>query len=287
MKQNPNTQLIIEKSDDTVNTYFASISKISTISADEEAELARQIHLGNKSALDKLVCANLRFVVSIAKQYQNRGMDLADLIEEGNIGLCKAAERFDASHGVKFISFAVGYISQAIRDALVEHSRLVRLPHGQVTILNKIKNFQADYVLMNGFEADLEEIAEALDMEPLTVKAILAADGKNVSFEASLSDECDKTLLDFLHTESDDRQADAALDEESKEEELDRLLRSTLKERDIFVLRHTYGLGCEELSQIEIAEQLGLSRERVRQIRDTAILKLRDPHIHQWLRLCC
>ncbi len=263
MKQNPNTQLIIEKSDDTVNTYFASISKISTISADEEAELARQIHLGNKSALDKLVCANLRFVVSIAKQYQNRGMDLADLIEEGNIGLCKAAERFDASHGVKFISFAVGYISQAIRDALVEHSRLV------------------------GFEADLEEIAEALDMEPLTVKAILAADGKNVSFEASLSDECDKTLLDFLHTESDDRQADAALDEESKEEELDRLLRSTLKERDIFVLRHTYGLGCEELSQIEIAEQLGLSRERVRQIRDTAILKLRDPHIHQWLRLCC
>lgn len=286
MKKIQITQTLTDRADKSVAIYFSTISKIGKISAEEEAELARRIHQGDRKALDKLVSANLRFVVSVAKTFQNRGLDLADLIEEGNIGLCKAAEKFDETRGFKFITFAVSYIQQAILDALGEHSRLVRLPHGQIATLNRIKDLQSRYMQQFGRTADLDEIAEELELSITAVKAILGADGCGISLDAPLSDDSDSTLADYFNAASD-CYADSALEEESKEKELDLVLNATLKERDIYVIRHTYGLGCKELSQIEIADNLGLSRERVRQIRDNAILKLRDPRIYQRLRLCC
>lgn len=286
MKKNQKPQTFTDHADESVAAYFSTISKIGKISAEEEAELAHQFHLGDIKALDKLVTANLRFVVSIAKSFQNRGLDLADLIEEGNLGLCKAAQAFDETRGFKFITFAVKYIQQAIIDALNEHSRLIRLPHGQIANLNRIKDLQNRYIQQFDRTAQLDEISEELDIPIDTVKAILAADGRGLSLNAPLDEDSDTTLADSFEAESEDY-ADSAFEEESKEKELDLILNATLKERDIYIIRHSYGIGCEELSQIEIADNLGLSRERVRQIRDNAILKLREPRIYQRLRLCC
>ena len=286
MNKKQNTQSKMEITDQSIETYFSSIAHYQTITAEEEAELARRIHQGDKEALNRLVCANLRFVISIAKLYQNRGMDLDDLIEEGNIGLCRAAERFDETLGFKFISFAVKFVRQAITDALSEHSRLVRLPHGQIKILNKIREIHRKYQQLYNRKADVDEIAAELEMTPSAVKVLLAADEGCVSFDATLCEESDSTLLDVYDTESE-TYTDSALNVESNAMEFDRILRTTLKERDLYVIRHTFGIGCEELSQLEIAANLGLSRESIRLIRDRAIGKLREHNICQKLRLCC
>jgi len=286
MKRKTTKQNLSEHTDSTVASYLSSISTMSPVSAEEEAELARKIHLGDRNALEKLICANLRFVVSVAKQFQFRGLELADLIAEGNIGLCKAAERFDETRGFKFISFAVGYIQQAILDALAEKGRLVRIPHGQIAIINKVKNITKRFEQELHRAPELDEIAKELEMSPSQVRIILDADSNAYSLDAPLTQDSDASLSDFFST-LDDTFADSALDEESREQELDLILHSKLKERDIFVIRHTYGLGCEVLSQQEIAEQLGLSRESIRQIRDKAIGKLRDHRLSQRLRLCC
>lgn len=272
--------------DESVASYVTSIMKNDLISAEEEKALAHRIHLGDEKALNKLVCSNLRFVVSVARQYLGRGLELADLISEGNIGLCKAAEKFDESRDVKFTTFAVNYIQQAILDALSKDSRFIRLPHGQVTVLSRIRDIQNRYMQQFDRPADIEEIAEELETTPSTVKAILLADSKGISLNAPIHDDEDSTLQDYFQAESD-YYSDAAIDRESDMKELDLMLHSVLKERDIYVIRHSFGLGCEELHQNEIALNLGLSRERVRQIRDNAIQKLRDPRIYQRLRMCC
>lgn len=286
MKKIEIKQTISDRKDELVSSYFSMISKYGMISAEEEQELAQNIHIGDRGALNKLICSNLRFVVSVAKQFQNRGLDLADLISEGNIGLMKAAEKFDETRGSKFITFAASFIQQAIVDALTENSRLVRLPHGQVTILNKIKSIQNRYEQQYNRTADLEEIAEELEISAEKLKDLLAADGRSISFNAPLCDEEDRTLQDLFCVASD-YYCDSALENESKQKELDLILQSLFKERDIYIIRHTFGIGCEELSQIEIAGNLGLSRERVRQIRDNAIQKLREPSIYKRLRMCC
>lgn len=272
--------------DPTVACYLSSISEMSSLTTEEEAELARRIHLGGHAALEKLICANLRFVVSVAKQFQFRGLELADLIAEGNIGLCKAAERFDETRGFKFITFAVNYIKQAILDALAEKGRLIRLPHGQIAVSNRIKDITKRYQQEKHRPAELDEIVEELEMSPAQIRAIMRADSSAYSLDVTITKDCDASLCEFLDS-LDDSYADSALEEESRKKVLDIILHSKLKERDIYVIRHTYGLDCEELSQQEIAERLGLSRESVRLIRDKAILKLRDKYLSKRLRLCC
>lgn len=272
--------------DPIVACYLSSIPEMSPLTMEEEAELARRIHLGDHAALEKLICANLRFVVSVAKQFQFRGLELADLIAEGNIGLCKAAERFDETRGFKFITFAVNYIQQAILDALAEKGRLIRLPHGQIAVSNRIKDIAKRYQQEKHRPAELDEIVEELEMSPAQIRAIMRADSSAYSIDVPITKDSDASLCEFLDS-LDNSYADSALEEESRKKELDIILHSKLKERDIYVIRHTYGLDCEELSQQEIAERLGLSRESVRLIRDKAILKLRDKYLSKRLRLCC
>lgn len=285
MKKIQITKNITDRSDVSVNSYLASISKMTPLSAAEEVELSNRIQKGDRVALEKLIRSNLLFVVSVAKQFQSRGLELADLIEEGNIGLCRAAEKFDGSRGCKFITFAVNYIQQAILDALVEKGRLVRIPHGQVTTLNRIKDIVSRYEQTLHRAAELDEIAKELEMEPSRVKSILDADKYAYRLDAPLTEDSDAALSDFFEA-IDDTDADAELERESNAKELDMILNSNLKERDAYVIRHTFGIGCEVLTQTEMAINLGLSRESIRQIRDKALLKLRDPQISMRLKLC-
>lgn len=285
MKKIQITQTITDRTDESVACYLSEISKYDRITADEEAELARRIRLGDKEALDKLISANLRFVVSVAKKFQNLGLDLADLIAEGNIGLIKAAENFDETRGFKFISMAVKYIQQAIMDALTKTGHHIRLPQGKITNLYKMKALQRQYIEEYGREAYVEEIAEELNLPISNIMDLMAADAKQISIELPIGGDNNRSFMDTYHSETI-ADTDDALVEESMKRELDRVLHAALKERDIYVIRHIYGLGCEEQSQNEIAEHLGLSRERVRQISKQAILKLRAPKIRQLLRIC-
>lgn len=285
MKQVTISTNFTDHTDDSVAAYFSSISKQNPITPEEETTLASQIRQGDRKALERLVCANLRFVVSVAKQFQNRGLDLCDLISEGNIGLIKAAEKFDETRGVKFISYAVWFVKQQILEAITEHSRMIRLPHGQVETLVKIKDLQNQIEKEECRAASVEEIAEALELPESRVQDLLAAMSRGISLDSPIKEDSDDPVHDIFAA-PDEVFADSQLDAESKEQEIDRLLHSTLMERDIFIIRHTFGLGCEELTQEQIAMELGLSRERVRQLREQAILKMRQNLMFSRMRLC-
>lgn len=254
--------------------YLQTISKSDSITPDEEAELARRIRQGDRAALEKLVKANLRFVVSVAKQYQNQGISLADLIAEGNIGLVKAAERFDETRGFKFISYAVWWIRQTILDAIVSDSRMIRLPNNQNHMMRQIAAVQNRFEQEVGRSASPEEIADELGVETGRITDTLRASSRGMSLDAPLTDEDGGTLLDVT-AQPDDVAADANLEREDLDTELDTIFEATLKPRDIYIIKQTFGIGCRERSQEEVGEELGLTRERVRQIRENAILKLR------------
>lgn len=264
---------ITNRESESLERYLQEIGRQEMIGTDEEAELARDIRDGNQEALERLVLANLRFVVSVAKQYQGQGLGLIDLINEGNVGLITAAQKFDETRGFKFISYAVWWIRQSILQALAENSRLVRLPLNQVGNVSKVNRFYNKFVQKNERRPSTEEIAEALGVDPDKVDGALLSSGKHVSMDAPLADDEDSCLLDLMENR-DQTTADAALASESLAQDLDMAL-SKLPEREGKILRMFYGIKTMPLGLEEIGEKLHLSRERVRQIKEKGLALLR------------
>lgn len=272
-------QLKIERTitsrDNTLDKYLQEIGRKDLLSVDEEVELAQRIHDGDDQALERLVESNLRFVVSVAKQYQNQGLSLSDLINEGNLGLIKAAQKFDETKGFKFISYAVWWIRQSILQALAEQSRIVRLPLNQVGALNKINKTYAKLEQANERRPSAEELADQLDITPDKVMDTMRVSGRHVSMDAPFSEGEDNSLLDVM-ANTDTPTTDNSLMHESLAEEIRRVL-STMKERDREILEMFFGLnGQPQLTLDEISTRLGLTRERVRQIKDQAIKNLKN-----------
>lgn len=257
----------------SLDKYLHEIGKVDLISAEEEVELARRIKLNDTQALDRLIKSNLRFVVSVAKQYQNQGLSLPDLINEGNLGLIKAAQRFDETRGFKFISYAVWWIRQSILQALAEQSRIVRLPLNQVGSLNKINKALSKFEQENERMPSPEELAEILDIPREKIADTLRVSGRHVSVDAPFVDGEDNNLLDVL-VNSDSPNADRGLVNESLNKEIERAL-STLTERERDIVKYFFGIGASEMTLEEIGEHFGLTRERVRQIKEKAIRRLR------------
>ena len=262
--------------------YLQEIGREPQLNPEEEVELAQKIRKGDQKALDKLCKANLRFVVSVAKQYQNQGLSLPDLINEGNLGLIKAAEKFDETRGFKFISYAVWWIRQSILHAIAEHSRIVRLPLNQVGSVNKmnreLNKFEQEYER----KPSIEEIADRMDMTEDKVADALNASSRHVSMDAPFAEGEDGSLLDVLPS-SDTTSADQELVEESLKNELLRSIEK-LKPREQEVIKDYYGIATPELTLEEIGKKYRISRERVRQLRDKAIAHLKHITRNQMLK---
>ena len=273
MRQLKITKSITNRESASLEKYLQEIGKEEMISAEEEVELAQRIRKGDKKALERLTRANLRFVVSVAKQYQNQGLSLPDLINEGNLGLLKAAERFDETRGFKFISYAVGWIRQSILQAISEQSRIVRLPLNQVGSVNKINREINRFEQENERRPSLEEIAEKIDLPEDKIDEAMNINGHHVSVDAPFAEGEDNSLLDIMPN-SDSPMADKTLVAESLKAEIQNAL-SVLNERERNVVEASYGINCPELTLEEIGEKFGLTRERVRQIKEKAIRKLR------------
>ena len=279
MRQLKITNKITARESLALDKYLNDIGKIPMLNADEEAELARRIRAGDQEALDKLTRSNLRFVVSVAKQYQNQGLSLSDLINEGNVGLMKAAKRFDETKGFKFISYAVWWIRQSILQAIVEYSRIVRLPLNKVGSYNKVNEAFLSFVQEFEREPTHEELAELLDMTPKEISNMLKGNGRHLSVDAPLSGEDgDSTMLDVISSADEGMAPDGDLMEQSLKEEVQQGL-SILSPREVEVLSAYYGLnGYKSLTLEEIGELYGLTRERVRQIKERAIRRLRKAY---------
>ncbi len=273
MRQLKITKSITNRESASLDKYLQEIGKEELITVEEEVELAQRIKKGDQAALEKLTRANLRFVVSVAKQYQNQGLSLPDLINEGNLGLIKAAEKFDETRGFKFISYAVWWIRQSILQALAEQSRIVRLPLNQVGSLNKINKAFSKFEQENERKPSPEELAESLELPADKVADTLRVSGRHVSVDAPFVDGEDNSLLDVL-VNNDSPNADRSLIMESLAREIHRAL-ATLTERESDIIRLFFGIGCQEMTLEEIGERFGLTRERVRQIKEKAIRRLR------------
>ncbi len=275
MRQLKITKSITNRESQSLEKYLQEIGKVELISPEEEVRLATLIKQGDQRALDRLTKANLRFVVSVAKQYQNQGLSLPDLINEGNVGLIKAAQRFDETRGFKFISYAVWWIRQSILQALAEQSRIVRLPLNKVGLTNRIQKAYSQLEQQYEREPSAEELAEVLEMDLEEVSATLGINARHVSMDSPLSEGEENTLIDVLENPNADK-TDAELDHvESLKTEIDRSLK-TLTERQKEVICFFFGIGVDHPMSLEdIGEKFSLTRERVRQIKDKAITKLR------------
>ena len=273
MRQLKITKSITNRESASLDKYLQEIGKEDLITVEEEVELAQRIKKGDQEALEKLTKANLRFVVSVAKQYQNQGLSLPDLINEGNLGLIKAAEKFDETRGFKFISYAVWWIRQSILQALAEQSRIFRLPLNQVGSLNKINKAFARFEQENERTPSPEELAAALDLPREKVTDTMRVAGRHVSVDAPFADGEDNNLLDVL-VNTDSPNADRGLINESLSMEVERAL-DTLTEREKDIVKYFFGIGCSEMTLEEIGDKFGLTRERVRQIKEKAIRRLR------------
>ena len=273
MRQLKITKSITNRESASLDKYLQEIGKEELITVEEEVELAQRIRKGDQEALEKLTKANLRFVVSVAKQYQNQGLSLPDLINEGNLGLIKAAEKFDETRGFKFISYAVWWIRQSILQALAEQSRIVRLPLNQVGSLNKINKAFGRFEQENERTPSPEELADRLNLPKEKVSDTLRVSGRHVSVDAPFADGEDNNLLDVL-VNADSPNADRGLINESLATEVDRAL-DTLTDREKDIIKYFFGIGCSEMTLEEIGEKFGLTRERVRQIKEKAIRRLR------------
>ena len=274
MRQLKITKSITNRESASLDKYLQEIGKEDRITVEEEVELAQRIRKGDQEALEKLTKANLRFVVSVAKQYQNQGLSLPDLINEGNLGLIKAAEKFDETRGFKFISYAVWWIRQSILQALAEQSRIVRLPLNQVGSLNKINKAFARFEQEHERTPSAEELANELELPKEKVTDTLRVAGRHISVDAPFADGEDNSLLDVL-VNADSPNADRGLINESLATEVDRAL-EILTERERDIIRYFFGIGCSEMTLEEIGEKFDLTRERVRQIKEKAIRKLRQ-----------
>ena len=273
MRQLKITKSITNRESASLDKYLQEIGKEDLITVEEEVELAQRIRKGDQKALEKLTRANLRFVVSVAKQYQNQGLSLPDLINEGNLGLIKAAEKFDETRGFKFISYAVWWIRQSILQALAEQSRIVRLPLNQVGSLNKINKAFSRFEQENERRPSPEELADSLDLPAEKVADTLRVSGRHISVDAPFVEGEDHSLLDVL-VNDDSPIADRTLINESLSTEVERAL-STLTERERDIIKLFFGINTQEMTLEEIGEKFGLTRERVRQIKEKAIRRLR------------
>ena len=273
MRQLKITNSITSRGSQSLEDYLNDISKQPLLTAEEEVKLAQRIRNDDREALERLVCANLRFVVSVAKQYQNQGLTLPDLINEGNIGLIKAAEKFDETRGCKFISYAVWWIRQSILQALAEQSRMVRLPLNQVSAVSRINKLITKFEQEHERKPSADELSELIDETPEKIRDSLRANGRPMSMDAPLGDGDDSTLLEVI---SDDNMpsTDGRMIDTSLATEIDRML-DTLDEREKTIVEMCFGINNREMTLEEISEKFGLSRERVRQIREKALLKLR------------
>jgi RNA polymerase primary sigma factor len=275
MRQLKITKSITNRSSEALDKYLLEIGKEELVSVEEEVELAQRIRQGDQRALEKLTKANLRFVVSVAKQYQNQGLSLQDLINEGNIGLIKAAQKFDETRGFKFISYAVWWIRQSILQALAEQSRIVRLPLNQVGSVNKISKVLAKFEQENERRPSVAELADELNIEEDKISEVLRVSGRQVSVDAPFQDGEENCLLDVL-TNDDAPHTDSPMDKESLCSELDNILSAVLKDREKKVIVMSFGIGCHEKSLEEIGDLLGLTRERVRQIKEKSLRKIKN-----------
>ncbi|MBQ4389176.1 MAG: sigma-70 family RNA polymerase sigma factor [Bacteroidales bacterium] len=275
MRQLKITKSITNRESASLDKYLQEIGREELVTPDEEVELAQRIRKGDQEALEKLTRANLRFVVSVAKQYQNQGLSLPDLINEGNLGLIKAAEKFDETRGFKFISYAVWWIRQSILQALAEQSRIVRLPLNQVGSLNKINKALTRFEQENERQPTNEELSEMIDVPKDKISDTLRVGSRHVSVDAPFVEGEDNSLLDVLPND-DSPSADKGLVNESLNTEIERAL-STLTDREREIVKSFFGIGCQEMTLEEIGERFGLTRERVRQIKEKAIRRLKMP----------
>jgi RNA polymerase primary sigma factor len=276
MRQLKITKSITNRESQSLEKYLQEIGKVELITPEEEVKLAIRIKQGDQKALDKLTKANLRFVVSVAKQYQNQGLTLPDLINEGNLGLIKAAQRFDETRGFKFISYAVWWIRQSILQALAEQSRIVRLPLNKVGLTNRIQ--KAYSMLEQQFEREpsAEELAEVLELDIEEVRSTIGIGGRHISVDTPLSEGEDNTLIDVMENTNADRAEVNIEHNESLKIDIDRSLK-TLTERQKEVICFFFGIGVDHPMSLEdIGDRFSLTRERVRQIKDKAITKLRS-----------
>ncbi|MBO2522783.1 MAG: sigma-70 family RNA polymerase sigma factor [Bacteroidales bacterium] len=274
MRQLKITKQVTNRETASLDKYLQEIGKVELITADEEVELAQRIRQGDMAALEKLTKANLRFVVSVSKQYQNQGLSLPDLINEGNLGLIKAARRFDETRGFKFISYAVWWIRQSILQALAEQSRIVRLPLNKIGSINKINKTYAKLEQEFEREPNAEEIAEVLDLTEAEVKESMKNAGRHVSMDAPLVQDEDNNMYDVLKSD-EVVTPETQLLYESLRKEIDRAI-STLTQREADVVRLYFGLnGGHPMTLEEIGEKFDLTRERVRQIKEKAIRRLK------------
>ena len=265
----------------TVEDYLRDLGKLEMISPEEETELAGRIKAGDEEAFRRLVEANLRFVVSVAKQYQNRGLDFTDLINEGNLGLMKAARKFDPTRGFKFISYAVWWIRQQILQALSDQGRLIRLPLNQVGVLNKIGRARMEFLQENEREPSDEELSELLDITTEKLGESMMSEAKSLSLDFPLGEDQSESLIDILPN-NDSPSADKELEKESLRNDILTVM-GVLNERERRVLSLCFGLGCQAMTLEEIGENLDLTRERVRQLKMKAIRKLSSPKVRSRL----
>uniref|UniRef100_A0AB33JB88 RNA polymerase sigma factor RpoD/SigA n=2 Tax=unclassified Prevotella TaxID=2638335 RepID=A0AB33JB88_9BACT len=273
MRQLKITKSITNRESASLDKYLQEIGHEDLISVDEEVELAQRIKKGDRRALERLTKANLRFVVSVAKQYQNQGLSLPDLINEGNVGLIKATEKFDGTRGFKFISYAVWWIRQSILQAIAEQSRIVRLPLNQVGSVNKINQISNKFEQEYERRPSIEEIAEKIDIPEEKIAEAMKVNGRHLSMDAPIMEGEDNSLLDIL-TNADAPLADSQLVQESLQDEISHALQ-ILNERERNIIVAFFGIGQQEMTLEEIGNKYDLTRERVRQIKEKAIRRLR------------
>ena len=273
MRQLKISKSITNRESASLEKYLQEIGHQDLLTVDEEVELAQQIKKGDRKALERLTKANLRFVVSVAKQYQNKGLSLPDLINEGNLGLIKAAERYDETRGFKFISYAVWWIRQSILQAIAEQSRIVRLPLNQVGSVNRIARELNKFEQENERKPSVEEMADRIDLPEEKIAEAMKINTHHVSMDAPFADGEDNSLLDFLPN-TDSPSTDNVLDQESLRTEIGRVL-DVLNDREQKVIKAFFGIGMQEMTLEEIGDKYNLTRERVRQIKEKAIRRLR------------
>ena len=276
MKSFKITQSITDRKDASLGIYFKDVSKLSMITPEKEVELTKRIKLGDKAAANELVTANLRFVISVAKQYQNKGLDLVDLIQEGNIGMLEAAYKFDETRGYRFISYAVWWIRQSIMRAISEQCRTVRVPMSQIVNMSKINKMSEKFEQKNGRAPSMEEIEEETNLNRKKINMSLASTYRSVSLESPLRDENVSCLLDVLPNDNSESTDTTALKSDLIIE-IERIL-SKLSYREQDVLRMSFGIGVQAMSNDEIANRFGIGGERIRQIQHSAISHIRNKY---------
>lgn len=279
MRQLKITKAITSRNNESLDRYLNEIAKEPMLTPEEEATLATQIHIGGKEgerARDRLVRANLRFVVSVAKQYQHQGISLTDLINEGNMGLVKAAEKFDETRGFKFISYAVWWIRQSIMEALAVKSRIIRVPLNQMGIALKINRAVDDFMQHNGRMPSLHELSQVTGIDEEAIESAKDANNHATSIDAPLGqDDADSTIGDTLSSDDIDYQSDNNVDRETMNAFIEDLLKEVLNDRERLIVKESFGIGCVEKSLEEIANEMGMTRERIRQVREKSIRKIK------------